>query len=127
MSGKLLQAARGDFRKIISSGGFEEDIELINSDGSVTVNIKGIHAKRAQMYDTEGNPVDSIVAHVTVMKQVLDELNYPYINSKGKLDFNGHRVNVKDFSTIRNYVVNQFNPSDTFGAVVLILGNHKIS
>lgn len=127
MSGKILQAARRDFQKIISSGGFEEDIELVSPDGSVIIEITGLHAKRAQMFDTEGNPVSSIVAHITVMKNKLDELNYPYINSKGKVDFNGHKVNVKDFSVIRNYVVNEFHPSDTFGAIVLILGNNKIS
>lgn len=127
MSGKILQAARGDYKKIISTGGFEEDIELISSDGSATINIKGLHAKRAQVYDTEGNPTNSVTAHVTVMKNVLDELNYPYKNAKGRVDFEGHKVNVKDYSEVKNYVVNEFLPSYTFGAIVLILGNSKNS
>lgn len=123
MSGKLLKAARRDLRNFTSTGGFEEDIEMINPDGSVIINFKNLHTKHHLKFDSEGNTINSMTASITVLDSVLIELNYPYRNSKGKVDFKGHKVNVSDSVSVRKYVVNEFIPSDTFGMYKLILGN----
>jgi len=125
MSGNLLKSARLDYKNITSFGGFEEDIEMITPDGSVSISFKNLHAKHHLKFDTEGNPINAMTAHVSVIRAFLDESNYPYKNSKGKPDFEGHSVNVSDSVEVKNYTVTEFLPSETFGVFILILGNKK--
>lgn len=127
MNGNLLKASRELFLKFSSTGGFEEDIEMVTPDNSIIINFKGIHSKHNETYDSEGNKVNSVTAHIAAVRETLEELNYPYRNSKGKVDFNGHKVNVSDGFEIKNYVVTEFRPSDTFGVYILLLGDHKIN
>jgi len=125
MSGDLLKAARNDYANISSSGGFEEDIEMISPNGGLTISFKNLHSKHHLRFDSDGNAINSMTAHVSVSRKLLDDLNYPYKNSKGKPDFEGHIVNVSDSAEIKKYVVTEFLPSETFGVFVLILGNCK--
>lgn len=128
MSGKLLQAARRDAAKIISSGGFEEDITISNLSQTKSLNIKGLHSKHWISFDTDGSQVNSKNAHVLIDEQILNENGYDTRNARtGNIDLKNHRISVKDSTLmVKEYIIVECYPSETFGLIVCILGDFKV-
>lgn len=127
MSGKLLQQARKDAAKIISSGGFEEDILISNPQGTKSLQLKGLHSKHWISFDTDGTQVNSKNAHVLISENFLTENDYTTRSARtGNVDLKNHRITVKDATLIeKNYVIEECYPSETFGLIVCILGDFK--
>lgn len=127
MSGKILSAARKDFRKIASSGGFEEAMTLKNPDGSVFLIFKNLHVGHNMAFDTDGARLSSESISIGIDMLLLDSVGYPYINPKTlKPDFKGHKVEAPDYTgIIQKYVINEWYPNKTFGYMNCILGHSK--
>jgi hypothetical protein len=127
MSGSLLQQARKDAQNIIKSGGFEEEIQLTNPSGFL-INIKGLHSKHWLQHDTDGNLVNGKNAHICISEQELNSLGYATRNERtGNIELQNHKVATKDSTGIvKNYVINECFPSETFGLIVCILGDLKL-
>ena len=127
MSGKLLEAARKDALKFISSGGFEEDIILTHPSGLPVLNLKGLHSKHWIGFDSDGNQINSKNAHILISEEVLTLNGYITRNLRtNNIDLEKHRVTVKDSTLIeKEYVIQECYPSETFGLIVCILGDFK--
>lgn len=124
MSGILLKQARLDMQKIVSSGGFEEDITFSNPDDTIQVAVKGLTSGIWIQYDAEGNKVNSSKSHVSVTEQDLLALGYPTRSiTSGKIALTGHKVSVKDASGVEaKFVINETSPNATTGLIVCLLG-----
>ena len=127
MSGKILEAARRDARKMVSSMGFEEDIKLQTPNGGLLLELKGLHSKHWLKFDTDGNAINSKNAHVTIHESFLRENSYPVRNQNtGEIDLINHIVSVKDESSIeKHYVIIETMPSETLGIIICILGDYS--
>ena len=127
MSGRLLEQARIDAIKFISTGGFEEEISLSKPDNSLTVLVNGLHTKHWMSFDTEGSVVNSKNAHILISEQVLNAAGYVTRNiNTGNVDLRGHKIAVKDSTNlVKNYIIDQSYPSETFGLIVCILADFK--
>ena len=124
MTGSILQAAIADAKKIINSGGFEEAITLTTPSGDLTLEITGLASKHHLSFDTDGLPVNAKNAHCCIDEQVLLDAGYPVRNAKQEIALRNHRVSFKDSSGIvKNYVVKDNQPDETFGLITLILGD----
>lgn len=129
MSGSLLKQARKDARKIINSGGFEEDIQISDPSGILIINVKGLHSKHWLVHDTDGNLVNGKNAHITISEQELNEKGMQTRNQNtGNVDLKNFRISVKDSTLIeKKYIINECFPSETFGLIVCVLGDFKAS
>ncbi|WP_300440687.1 hypothetical protein [Christiangramia sp.] len=128
MSGSILQAAKADAKKIITSGGFEVDITLSTPSGDKTFLTTGLGSKHHLSFDTDGMPMSSKQAHVCVDEQVLLDNDYPVRNANGEIDLYKHKVSFKDSSGIvKSYVVREQFPNETLGLITLILGDWQQS
>lgn len=127
MSGRLLQLAKRDAKRIITQGGFEEDLELITPNGSLTISLTGFATKHWITYDTDGNAINSSNIHITVSENDLQTLAYPYRDANGKVKLINHKVNFIDSSgNVGNYIVLENYPDETLGLIVLILRFYKV-
>lgn len=126
MSGKILELARRDAKNYVKSGGFEETISLSNPDGSASISLTGFATKHHINFDSDGLPINSKNAHVTIDENYLLDNDYPVRNSKGEVSLMKHRISVPDSTgVVRNYVVKENFPDETLGLIVLILGDFK--
>lgn len=127
MSGRLLQLAKRDAMRIVTQGGFEESLELITPNSSLSISLTGFATKHWISFDSDGNPVNSSNIQATVSENDLKELNYPYRDSNGKVKLINHKVNFMDSSgNIGNYIVSENYPDETLGLIVLILRFFKV-
>ena len=126
MAGNLLNRAKRDAKKYITKGGFEEDIILSNSDGSVVVELTGWVTKHWINFDTDGNPTNSKNAHICLDEETLFNLGYPVRNLNKEIHLFNHKVSTKDSSgELKNYVINEWFPDETLGLIVCILGDFE--
>ena len=118
----LIEQAVLDVKRIVSDpDGFGQQIQLIAPDSSVA-NVVGLHKKIRLGVDTEGNIINSLTASITVSDVDLVALNYPYRNSDGQVDLDGHLVNVNDVTgNIINYSIQSWHPDETVGVIVCFL------
>lgn len=124
MAGSILQAARSDARKIITGGGFEDDITLTTPSGDLAITVTGLASKHHLSIDTDGNVASAKNAHVSISETDLLELEYPVRNANEEIALKGHLVAVKDSSgVLKQYEVKDHFPSETLGLIVLILGD----
>ena len=126
MSGTILQKARKDAEKIISASGLEEDIKLRNPENTFEIDITGFASKHHLNFSTDGLPVNSQNAHVTISQSKLEELNYPFKNTDGEINLFQHKIFVSDSSgVVKNYVIEEQFPDETIGLISCILGNSE--
>lgn len=125
MSGSILQRARLDAKRYVTSGGFEETMTLTPVVG-LPLTFTGYATKHWISLDSNGLPVNGKNAHVCVDESILIANNYPYRNAKGEVMLKRHKVDVQDSTGIvKNYVVDEQYPDETLGLIVLILGDYK--
>jgi hypothetical protein len=125
MAGGILQAARKDARAYVTKGGFEEDIELISVDGTISVNITGLATKHHITFDTDGNAVNEKNVHICIVESVLCDLGYPVRDASGEVNLRRHLVNFPDSTGImKNYIVRENLPDEALGLIVCILEDY---
>ncbi len=127
MAGNILQLAKKDAKKFITSGGFEENITLETPSSDLIVNITGFATKHHINFDSDGLPINSKNVHICISETDLVGLSYPVRNAKSEISLKGHFVTFKDSSGLdRNYKVNENYPDETLGLIVCILSDRII-
>lgn len=125
MSGGLLQLAKRDAKKIVTSGGFQESMSITTKDGNTTVSLTGFATKHHMSFDTDGLPSNTKNVHVTIDENILIANGYPVRNNKGEVALNLHRVSYPDSTgAVKNYIVTETFPDETLGLITLILGDY---
>lgn len=123
----LLDTAKASIKRITTdTNGFGVSMVLIAPSGA-TVTIAGLHTKHHINVDTDGNPVNSKNAHVSISEEVLTALGYPVRNADREVNLKGHRVNVADSTgMVKNYVIQEWFPDESVGLIVCILGDYEV-
>lgn len=120
--GQILVAARDLVKQILTSGGFETDITVTN--GTITKSIKGLAPVIHYQFDTQGQPINSKKASVTIYAQTLKDAGYP-ITVNDTLSLLGHRITFIDSTGVsKTYRVKQDYFDNTLGHVTLMLENY---
>lgn len=128
MAGRLTLQARKDWKRIIESGGFEEEIIFKTPDSFITASeaiIQGLATKHNLNVDTDGNAVSAKNVHITVSEDALILAGYP-VRVNEEVSLIDHKVDYVDSTGIlKNYVVLQCFPDETVGVITCILGDYK--
>lgn len=124
MSGDLLNKARRDLKRIVTKGGFQVDIILRTVDGLKEVALKGIASKHWLSLDSDGMPINSKNAHISILESDLVEAGYQVRNQKNEVNLLNHRVIYADSTgNERTYVIKEWMPDETVGLIVCTLGD----
>lgn len=124
MPGDLLSKARSLAKKHGLQGGFSEDIKITSKDGLTVIDIKGLHTKHWMSFDTDGNTVNQKNAHILVSESDFPEEIPTRNEDTGNVDLNGLKIEVMDSTEeVKNYVIIESYPSETFGLIACILGD----
>lgn len=127
-AGKLLQSARKDLKKILTGGsGFEDDVFITDTTSGQNFSIKGIHPKHSISFDSDGNPINSKSATVNIMESdlLLNGVKTRNDNT-GNVDLYHLLIDIADASgVVKNYKVNETFPSETFGCIIIVLGDFR--
>ncbi len=84
--------------------------------------VAGLHTKHHLGFDEMGKPVNSKTAYITVSEKLLTDAGYP-VRVNGEVKLVNHLVTVKDSTgTEKNYIIQQWMPDETLGAITLVLG-----
>lgn len=122
MAGSILEAAKADAKKYVTSGGVEEDITISTPAGDISLQIRGLATKHHINFTSDGLPVNSKNAHVCIDEQVLSDANYPVRNNNQEISLKKHRISFPDSSgVVKNYIIKEHFPDETFGLIVCIL------
>lgn len=125
--GSLIELAKRDAKRFVTSGGFEEPLTISTPNGLLKIALTGWATKHHITFDNEGNQVNAKNVHVTLNEELLTSLGYPVRNARGEVNLMGHLVSFADSSKlIKNYIVRENYPDEVLGLIVLILGDYKI-
>ena len=126
MAGNLFNKAKAMAKKAVTSVGFQEDITLKTPNGLTTLQTTGLASKHWINFDSDGNAINSKNAHITLDEQILLDAGYPVRNLNQEVSLRNHRVSVADSSgVLKEYVIIEVFPSETFGLIACILGDFK--
>ena len=126
MPGKLLQAARRDIKKILSKSGFEEVITISDPLTSKQIIITGLYSKHWIQFDSEGSPINSKNAHISILEDDLIKGGIETRKANGNIDIRHLLVSCSDSTGIqKSYCINENWPSETTGLIVCVLGDRK--
>lgn len=126
MPGKALNRIRKHSKRIVTRGGFEENITLKSADGSQELELTGLASKHWINFDTDGAPANSKNAHITIDEDILTAAAYVYRNSDGEVHLRGHKVTVKDSTGLdKEYIILEWFPDETLGLIACILGDYE--
>jgi hypothetical protein len=119
--GNVLDLARKDAQYIITQGGFETQITI--KVGLNTDIVTGLGLVHHIALDTEGNPVNSKQAHISVFESSF--VTIAPRNLLGEVFLRGAIVTFMDASKItKSYSVKENFADDTLGVIVLNLGKY---
>jgi hypothetical protein len=125
MAGSILQLAKRDSKKFVTSGGFEETITMVTPTRDMEISLTGFATKHWINFDSDGNSINSKNVHICIDESLLVSKGYPVRNAKGEVSLTKHLVAFVDSSgLIKNYVVRESFPDETLGLIVLILGDY---
>lgn len=120
--GNVLTMVRMDANRILSKMGYETDITIIKL--SVSYTVKGLGIVHHLTFDTDGQPVNSKNAHISIHEQDLIDAGLIVRNSNNEVYMRDCLVQFSDFSgVVKKYAVKENYADDTLGVIVLILGN----
>ena len=126
MAGSLLQSARNLCRSVLNGtagpdGGFAYDLTFKAKTGE-TASIQGLVALTHYSYE-EGVNVNTQNGRATVYEADLADAGYPVRNASRELILKDDFLTFTDANgDVRSFVIDQTQPSDSFGAITLILG-----
>lgn len=121
--GRILTMAQGDAQRILNSGGFETSILLTKGEETYLVN--GLAPVHHLSFDTDGNPVNSKVAHVSISEATLIAAEFEPRNTSDEVAMRSILVTFADSAGItRTYTVKENYADETLGIIVLNLGNY---
>jgi len=115
--------AQVDAQRILNSGGFETSILLTKGEETYIVN--GLAPVHHLSFDTDGNSVNSKVAHVSISEATLIEAEFEPRNTANEVAMRSVLVTFSDSAGItRTYSVKENYADETLGVIVLNLGNY---
>lgn len=119
----MLEQAQADVKRIRTDpSGFTKPITLTKKDGSLTVTIRGMHAKVNAVMDTMGNIVNVKKSHISVSEDALVDAGYFVRNANNEVNMLGDKVAVQDSAgIICQYVIRETYPDETVGLIVCFL------
>ena len=121
--GTILTMARFDAQRILNGGGFETSISITKS--TVVTVVNGLAPVHHITFDTEGNPVNSKVAHVTISEATLVAAGFSPRNASNEVAMRLVLVSFADSAGItRIYTVKENFADEMLGVIVLTLGNY---
>lgn len=142
MPNNLLVHARQFATKIVSNGGFSEDITLtseqtivtadnevitadnnqIGSDGLMRITTKSLTSKHWINFDENGIPSDSKKPHVCVSESDLISKGFRVRNNNKEVYLIGVNVEIADSSgVVKTYTVARQFPDEALGLIICIL------
>jgi hypothetical protein len=122
--GQILTAARNAVKFAISQAGFESDLTF-TSKTNISKTVKGLAPVHHMQFDEQGQPLASKSATVSVMVSDLIAAGYPVTQSTD-FEMQGDLVSFTDSTEIsKTYIVKRSHFDNTFGNVLLYLGNYK--
>jgi hypothetical protein len=122
----LLDQIKKDIEDITGNPNeFGREIIFVAPDESMAT-VTGLHTKHHLGIDTDGNPVNSKNAHISISEYYLALQDYPVRNQAGEVNLKNHKVTVKD-STGNDctYVIREWFPNETIGLITCILGDYE--
>jgi hypothetical protein len=123
----IIARANRDIQRITGNpDGFGMSIVLTAPSGEIA-SLTGLHAKTHLAVDTEGNATSTKQARVSFSEQNLINANplYPFRNTEGEIDMEGHLVDVADNTGItKHYTVEKRMPDETIGLIVIYLSDY---
>lgn len=124
--GSILDRARTDAKRYVTSGGFETEIVISTPDNAVQLTLNGYSSKHFVSFDSDGNSISSKNAHICIDEDILTTNNYPTRNSRGEVSLLNHRVSCADSTgDVKNYIVRENYPDESLGLIVCILGDRN--
>jgi hypothetical protein len=119
----MLEQAQADIKRIrIDPSGFTKLINLTKKDGSLTVTVRGMHAKIHGAIDTMGNVVNAKKAHISVSEGALNDVGYSVRNANNEVSMIGDKVSVIDSAGILcEYQIRETLPDESVGLIVCFL------
>lgn len=124
----LLDQAKSDWLRYTSDKdtGFGVDIDFVALPGAETASIVGLATKHHISIDTDGNPVNTKNAHISISEQLLIDNLYPIRNGNDEVSLLGHKVIYKDSTGVaKEYVITEHFPDETIGIITCILGDFE--
>lgn len=121
----LLDQAKEDLKDITSDPEEWGRSILFQGPNGETATVVGLHSKHHLKIDTEGNPINSKNAHISVSESLLVEQDYPVRNAEREVSLRNHKVTVVD-STGDNcvYQIKEAFPDESVGLIICILGDY---
>lgn len=121
--GNILTMARSDAQRILNGGGFETSISL--TKGSVVTVVNGLAPVHHLAFDTEGNPVNTKIAHVAISEATLVVAGFSPRNASNEVAMRSVLISFADSAGItRIYTVKENYADEMLGVIVLNLGNY---
>ena len=119
----LLERAKADIQQITTNSDEWGVSMVLTAPNSATITIKGLHTKHNIRFDTDGNQINSLNAHVSFSEAVL--VGYPVRNTNGQVDLIRHKVAVADSTgVVKNYMIKEAYPDETIGLIVCVLDSY---
>jgi len=126
MIGAVLAQARKDAASFSASAGFQVQATLTTPDGLTSITVNGLGTGTWMTFDDmrSGKPVSSTSNSFNIPLAQLIAGNYPYLNTRGGINLNNHKVTITDSdgNLGGTFVINEQHPNSTFGLIVCILG-----
>lgn len=122
----IIDKAQKDWQAITgNTTGFGVQLSFIAPTGETAV-VNGLHTKHHLGIDADGKPINTKLAAINVSEKLLTDAGYPVRDSNKEVKLKGHRVNAKDSTGVeKQYVIIQWLPDETVGAITLFLGDYK--
>ena len=124
MSG-LIEQAKGDWQRFSSDPKTWGIAITLTAPTAEVANIVGIATKHHIGVDTDGNPINTKNAHITISEQLLVDAGYP-VRANNEVSILQHRVSYKDSTGItKEYVIEETFPDETVGMITCILNDFE--
>lgn len=122
----LIDQAKADIEQITSNmDDFAVEI-IFTAPNEQTATISGLHTKIHLGVDTDGLPVNSKKAHISISEKFLTDAGYPVRNASGEVNLRNHLVSVKDSTgTAKTYRVMEIFPDETIGLITCMVGDYE--
>ena len=125
MSG-LIEQAKSDWQRFSSDPKTWGTAITLTAPTAEVANIAGIATNHHIGVDTDGNPINTKNAHITISEQLLVDAGYPVRDSENEVAMINHRVSYKDSTGItKEYVIEETFPDETIGMITCILNDFE--
>lgn len=122
----LIEKAKNDWQRFTSDPSGAGIAITFEAPTTQIAEITGLATKHHIGLDTEGNPINTKNAHVSVSEQLLVDEGYPVRNGDGEVSMINHKVTYKDSTGVsKDYKIQETFPDETVGIITCILGDHE--